>query len=273
MTRPLLLGAVRYDPKVDEIWRGFAAVLRQGGVIVEPILFPGYDEQVRAMVDGQLDVAWHSPLAFLQAEHGLAAIGRSCRAFAMRDTDRDLRSVVVTRPGGPSTVAQLRGGRVAVGAWDSPQGTLLPLAHLGRLGLQPGTDVEVVACDVDVGLHGDHVGGERDAARLLAEGRVDAACMLDANHLAFLADGTLPPKAHVLARTAPYDHCLFAAAGRHRPAEVLALAQALLAMSWDDPGVRPLLRMEGLRRWMPGRTRGLRPLRAALAAGVRASAA
>jgi hypothetical protein len=30
----------------------------------------------------------------------------------------------------------------------------------------------------------------------------------------------------------------------------------LLAMSWQDPGVRPLLELEGLRAWQPGRSSG-----------------
>ena len=50
--------------------------------------------------------------------------------------------------------------------------------------------------EVGVGLHGDHIGGERDAARALAAGEVDAACMIDANHLLFSREGTLPRGRH-----------------------------------------------------------------------------
>ena len=46
--------------------------------------------------------------------------------------------------------------------------------------------------DVLVGKHGDHIGGERDAVRALLRGEADAACMIDANHLAFAREGTLP---------------------------------------------------------------------------------
>ena len=81
---------------------------------------------------------------------------------------------------------------MAVGAVDSPQATLIPLDHLRSLGLRPGEDVTVRRFDVGVGLHGDHIGGERDAARALAAGEVDAACMIDGNHLLFTQEGTLP---------------------------------------------------------------------------------
>jgi hypothetical protein len=32
--------------------------------------------------------------------------------------------------------------------------------------------------------------------------------------------------------------------------------ELLLAMSYDDPALRPLLDMEGLKQWLPGRTSG-----------------
>ena len=90
----------------------------------------------------------------------------------MRDTDCDLTSViVVSADSSPITdVADLPGSTVATGAVDSPQSTLLPLDHLAPLGLEPGDDFTVRRFDVGVGLHGDHVGGERDAAGALAAG-------------------------------------------------------------------------------------------------------
>ena len=100
----------------------------------------------------------------------------------MRDTDCDLTSVIVVRPAPRRSrrSADLPGRTVATGAVDSPQATLLPLDHLRPLGLEPGSDFVVRRFDVGVGLHGDHIGGERDAARALVAGEVDAACMIDA---------------------------------------------------------------------------------------------
>src|SRR5262249_34917630 len=110
--------------------------------------------------------------------------------------------------------------------------------------------------------HGDHIGGERDAARALVRGQVDAACCIDGNHLLFTQEATLAPgSTRVLAHTPAYDHCNFTVidgrpAGRFR--------DLLLGMSYSDPEVRPLLDMEGLKQWRPGRTNGYAALDAAI---------
>jgi ABC-type phosphate/phosphonate transport system substrate-binding protein len=111
-------------------------------------------------------VAWNSPLAWIRARRLGAAQGRSVSALAMRDTDRDLTSVVVVRSDGPvRAIGDLRGKVVAVGAVDSPQATLIPLAFLRQQGLTPEVDFRVQRHDLLGGKHGDHIGGERDAAR------------------------------------------------------------------------------------------------------------
>jgi ABC-type phosphate/phosphonate transport system substrate-binding protein len=129
----------------------------------------------------------------------------------------------------------------------------------------PGRDVDVRRFEVGVGLHGDHVGGERDAARALMAGEVDAACMIDGNHLAFSNEGTLTPGAtRVIARTEPYDHCNMTVGPSASTAAVDEFAKLLFGMSYDDPEVRPLLVLEGLREWVPGRTEGYAALERAV---------
>jgi ABC-type phosphate/phosphonate transport system substrate-binding protein len=175
----------------------------------------------------------------------------------MRDTDRDLTSVVVVRGDAPfRALADLRGKTLGVGAADSPQATLIPLSHLAEAGLDPDDDFTVRRFDVLLGKHGDHVGGERDAAKALARGEVDAACLLDANHLAFAREGTLPAGTRVLAQTAPYDHCNFTVLDGAPAALVERFRALLLAMRYEDAAVRPLMDMEGLKAWLPGRVEG-----------------
>jgi ABC-type phosphate/phosphonate transport system substrate-binding protein len=266
--RPLVLGAVAYAPKVVTIWDGFKEHLERRGLPFDYVLTSNYERLVEDLLEGAVDVAWNSPLAWLRAERMGRARGTPVRAVAMRDTDRDLTSVVVVRADGPiRSVADLRGRTVAVGAVDSPQATLIPLDHLRRAGLRPGDDFEVRRHDLLGGKHGDHIGGEREAARALVSGRADAACMIDGNHLLFTSEGTLPPgSTRVLAQTSPYDHCNLTVR-QGAPAEAVERLRTLfLEMSYDDPALRPLLDLEGLTRWLPGRTEGYRLLEAAVAA-------
>lgn len=262
-----LMGAVAYDPKVVTIWDGFRAWFREQDFEFDYLLYSNYERQVEDLISGQIHAAWNSPLAWVRARRLGDATDVEVTAVAMRDTDRDLTSLVVARAGtGIESVDDLRGKVVGVGALDSPQATLLPLAHLAAAGLEPGADFEVRRFDVGVGLHGDHVGGERDAARALVAGEVDAACMIDGNHLVFVSEGTLPSGGTtVVARTGRYDHCnMTVVPAATEDGVVERFTELLLAMSYDDPQVRPLLDLEGLHQWHDGRYEGYRLLEGAV---------
>ena len=254
----LVMGAVAYAPKVVTIWEGFKAFFIAHGLDFDYVLYSNYERQVEAQFDGTIHLAWNSPLAWERALRIAAARGLQVQAIAMRDTDCDLRSLVVVRADSPiQALDDLRGKTLGVGAIDSPQATLIPLDHLRQHGLVGGRDFAVRRVDVLGGKHGDHIGGERDAAQALLAGEVDACCMIDGNHLAFGLDGTLPPgRTRILATTGAFDHCNFTTSPG-APADLMARFETLVrAMSFDDPQVRPLLELEGLREWKDGRTSG-----------------
>jgi len=266
----LVLGAVAYDPKVVTIWDGFRTWLRGQGLDFDYVLYSNYERQVEELIAGRVDVAWNSPLAWVRARRLAAADGVELTPVTMRDTDCDLRSLVVVRTDDPAgTLADLRGRIVGTGAVDSPQATLLPLSLLRAAGLRPGADTSVRRFDVGVGLHGDHIGGERDAARALfaadPAGSVDAACMIDSNLLLFAREGTLPSgSVRVLARTDPYDHCTMTAGPAADETTVTRFAQLLLGMDYADAALRPLLDLEGLKQWLPPRLSGYAQLERAV---------
>ena len=261
----LILGAVAYDPKVVTIWDGFQQYFKSHGLAFDYVLYSNYESQVEAQLLGHVHVAWNSPLAWLQTERVAALLGRRAEAICMRDTDRDLRSIIVVRSSGVETVEGLRGKIVAVGARDSPQATLIPLNHLAEQGLMPERDFHVRVFDVLVGKHGDHIGGERDAIRALLRGEADAACILDANNLAFAREGTVPSGATtVLTQTGAYDHCNFTVLDGVRVEEVAQFRDLLLSMSYAHAEVRTLLDLEGLKQWVPGRVSGYAALTSAV---------
>jgi phosphonate transport system substrate-binding protein len=259
----LRIGAVAYDPKVVTIWEGFKPYFAKHGAEIDYVLYSTYDAQVDANLSGAVDVAWNSPLAWVKSQ----IVNRgACRAIAMRDSDRDLTTTIIVRANSTlSTLDDLKGKTIAVGASDSPQATLIPLGLVADSGIDPWRDCRVLCHNVMVGKHGDHVGGERDAAKALASGAADAACVLDANYTVFINEGTLDPgTTRVLATTPPFDHCNFTVRADLPEQRVKPFLDALLGMSFQDPEVRVFMEMEGLKKWLPARTSGYAQLEKAV---------
>ena len=261
--RPLLVGSVIYDPKVSIIWDIINRYFADRGCPADTVFYSNYALQVDALLAGHVDIAWNSPLAWVDAQR---RAGGSCRAIAMRDTDRDRRThLLVRKDGGVRALADLRGKTVAVGAADSPQATLLPLHHLAGAGLEPQRDFRVLRHDVLVGKHGDHVGGEKDALDSLLAGKADAAAVLDLNWATWGADGTADPaRVGVLATTERFDHCNFTVTPSADPARIDHWMRVLLAMDYANPEHREMMDLEGLKAWLPGRTSGYAALEAAV---------
>jgi len=265
MTPPLRVGAVMYDPKVSVIWEIIGDFFESRSCPIAISFYSTYELQVAALVDGRIDIAWNSPLAWLDTQRRTAG---GCRAIAMRDTDRDRQSHIVGRRDGPiHQLANLRGRTLAVGARDSPQATLIPLELLREHGIDPQGDLVIERFDLLVGKHGDHVGGELEAFRSLERGEAAACAMLDLNWDGWIRDGTIDPGVFdVKASTEQFDHCVFTAGADLDAGAEARWLDALFSMRYDDPGHRQMMDLEGLKAWMPGRTTGFRALSAAVAA-------
>jgi phosphonate transport system substrate-binding protein len=257
--KPIIVGAVLYDPKVSVIWEIIRDFFEKNDCPMDVVFYSNYELQNRGLLDRHLDIAWNSPLAWLDAQR---LSGNTCRAIAMRDTDRDRVShFVVKTSGGIDRIDDLRGGTVAFGAKDSPQATLIPQGHLLRHGLAPGKDYTVRRFDVLIGKHGDHVGGEKEAFACLARGEAAACTMLDLNWLAWTADGTINSRDYrILETTGRFDHCVFTVR-EDFPSDVESRWLGILhSMSYANPLHREMMDLEGLKEWMPGRTSGFGPL-------------
>ena len=253
--KPIVVGAVLYDPKVSIIWDIIREFFEDRACPMDVVFYTNYELQVQGLVEGHLDIAWNSPLAWLDAQRRTRA---RCRAIAMRDTDRDRASyLVVKRGAGIDSTADLRGKVVALGARDSPQATLIPLGLLERARLRAGRDFEARRFDVLVGKHGDHVGGEREALRCLESGEAQAAAMLDLNWSGWTADGTLDTSRYkILATTDRFDHCVFTVREDFPPILEKRWLEVLFSMTYDEPEHRQMMDLEGLKEWLPGRTSG-----------------
>ena len=177
----LLMGAVAYDPKVVTIWEGFRALASRQRPAV----------RLRALL--QLRAAGRGPgrRAHPRRVELAAGLGARRSASPRPQVAACGRRSCATPTGphlggrGPRRLAASRrladlAGRRSRSARSTRR---RPRSSRWRTCALPGCarrGLTVRRFDVGVGLHGDHVGGERDAARALVAGEVDAACMIDA---------------------------------------------------------------------------------------------
>jgi ABC-type phosphate/phosphonate transport system substrate-binding protein len=261
--KPILVGAVLYDPKVSVIWDIIREFFENNGCPMDAVFYTNYELMVRALVQRHIDIAWNSPLAWLDSQR---LSGGRCRAIAMRDTDRDRVSYFVAKKtAGFKALKDLKGATLAVGAKDSPQATLIPIGALQQAGMAPDRDFQVRRFDVLVGKHGDHIGGELEAFHCLEKGGAEASTMLDLNWKSWAQDGTVNPTDYaIVAATVPYDHCNFTVLDEFPLEREKQWLDVLFSMRYDNPEHQKMMDMEGLKQWVPGRTSGYAALQDAV---------
>ena len=259
--KKLKVGAVIYDPRVTVIWDLIEKFYKENGSEIEAVFFKDYKLQVDALVNGDIDVAWNSPLAQLDAR---LRLDKKEKIGLMRDTDRDRQTYLVVKKDRFKEVSDLKGKTIGFGAIDSPQARLIPINHLHKKGLEFGKDYEEKRFDIGVGLHGDHVGGELDSMKALLNDEVDATFCLDLNYNAWIADGTIDKNAvEVLDKTDNFDHCIFTFHPDTDDSDIKEFDDIMLKMDYNKESDKEIMDLEGLKKWVTGRYDGFAQITAA----------
>lgn len=259
--KKLKVGAVIYDPRVTVIWDLIEKFYKENGSEIEAVFFKDYKLQVDALVNGDIDVAWNSPLAQLDAR---LRLDKKEKIGLMRDTDRDRQTYLVVKKDRFKEVSDLKGKTIGFGAIDSPQARLIPINHLHKKGLEFGKDYEEKRFDIGVGLHGDHVGGELDSMKALLNDEVDATFCLDLNYNAWIADGTIDKNAvEVLDKTDNFDHCIFTFHPDTDDSDIKEFDDIMLKMDYNKESDKEIMDLEGLKEWVTGRYDGFEQITAA----------
>ena len=271
MSETIWVGAVAYDPKVVTIWEGMRRYFHEEARLsVEIVLFQSYEAQVMALL-GQptevlprIDIAWNTNLAYLQADEWS---GHACRAIAMRDTDLGWMTKIVAVNGGPiSTVADLRNRTLALGSRDSGHAAILPVYFLEQQGIREGSEYQTLRFDSDVGKHGDTGTSEVEVVRAVLDGRADAGA-IGSPFWNTVQNERLVPEGSLreIWSSPTYNHCMFTASPDLDLEQEHRFAEALAAMSYDNPIHRAILDAEGLQRWLAPRLDAYAALRQAAA--------
>ncbi len=248
MNQPLIVGAVAYTPNVVTIWEGMRDYFAGTPAEMDFVLFSNYARQVDALVDGRIDLAWNTNLAWVRT---VAQTDGACRALAMRDTDAVFRTIFVTRAGSSFTgLDDLRGRRLVLGSKDSAQAAILPVHFLDHSG--PGADsVDISRIDSDVGKHGDTGRSELDALRAVLDDRADAAAIGINTWEAIGREELMPGAFEAFWQSPTYSHCNFTVMPHVGDERTTPWVEQLFAMDWENPAHRSILEMEGLRAWVP----------------------
>jgi phosphonate transport system substrate-binding protein len=269
MSETIWVGAVAYTPKVVTIWEGMRRYFQEEAQLsVEIVLFLNYEAQVRALLAQpgeaapQIDIAWNTNLAYLQADEWS---GHACRAVAMRDTDLGWMTKIVAVSGGPiSTIADLKDRTLALGSRDSGHAAILPVYFLEQQAMREGSDYRTLRFDSDVGKHGDTGTSEVEVVRAVLDGRADAGAIGSPFWNTVQNEHLVPEGALREIWSSPaYNHCMFTARPDFDRERERRFAEALSAMSYDNPDHRPILDAEGLKRWLPSHLDGYAALREA----------
>lgn len=259
MSEKLKVGAVIYAPQVTVIWGIIADFFEKEGFPIEPVYYKDYVMQIDGLMSGEIDVAWNSPLAWVDTY--LRTEGKSLNGY-MRDTDRDRKTYfLVKKDSGIEKIEDLKGKVIGFGGLDSPQARLIPIYNLKVNGLEFGKDYIEKRYDVLLGMQGDHIGGELDSAKALLAGEVDAALVLDLNYERWINDGTLDEnQIKILHKTPNFDHCIFSARLELEEERFNKFGEVLSKMDYNNPDHKEMMDMEGLKEWVEGRTIGFEQL-------------
>lgn len=250
MDKTVVIGAVAYDAKVVPIWEGMRDYFREVGPPIDYILFSNYDRQVRALLDGDIDIAWNTNLAWVKVHRHTRG---ACRSLGMRDVDQQFTTVFVARvESGIRSLADIKGKRLALGSADSAQAAILPIHFLQGAGVEPTRDCTLVRFDLDVGKHGDTGTSELEVLKALRDGRADAGALGDSTWIRQVAEGRIDPSRVRPIWTSPgYCHCNFTALASFPEHLGQRWTDALLRMTYDNPRWRDLMDQEGLKSWRP----------------------
>lgn len=260
----IILGCVAYAEKAIPIWEKIKAYMQEEGVKMDVVWFSNYPALTRALKKGFVDIAWNTPLAYLQARK---ALDGKTKVLSMRDVDRDFHAVIFSKKeSAVKSINDLNGKVLAVASRDSSHANILPRYYLRQLGIKlvdavdqhlPIQGLRIAAFNTDIGKHGDTGTSEAAVIEAVLNGEADAGALGQSTYEAYVNAGQIDPfKFHVIWTSPAFNHCNFTAAADFSKEKSEKFVNALLAMDYKNPEHKMIMDLEGLKKWVPGTTDG-----------------
>jgi phosphate/phosphite/phosphonate ABC transporter binding protein len=261
----LRLGGVA-SPGHITVFRGLKRHFKQQGIDLDWVLYSNYDALVDAFASREIDLAWNGPVSYVKIKQRL---DDPCRVVAMRDVDVGFSSqFFARRDSGITTLADLKGKRVALGSRGSAQAGLLPYYFLKQQGLDPQRDL--AACSFSEDREPSALSDERAVVDLVSKGVYDAGAVSRQTLEVLSAQGQpIQDTLRVIWSSPGYSHCCFTAQKELEAGLAQKITDAFTAMQYQDPLGKEVLDAEGCKAFVPGITNGWEALESAMKESIR----
>ncbi len=248
MQKPIMLGAVAYDPKVIPIWDIIRDYFNDSGVRLDYILFSNYEAQVEYLLSGKIDVAWNTNVAWVRTYE---LSNHKAKALLMRDTDIDFKSVFIAKASSNiKSIEDLKGKKFGLGSADSAQAAILPLKYLSDE-LKNIDDVEIIKFNSDLGKHGDTGRSEFDILEAILNNEIDAGSIGISSWIRMIEEGMFPSgEIESFFVSDGYCHCNFTVLDSLDENIVEKFVSTMLSQDPNEPIIKKMMQMEGLNKWV-----------------------
>ena len=238
------LGGVAFAGYIP-IFQGIRNHFLEHDIDLDWVLYRDWDALVDAFVDGEVDLAWNGPLAYVKIKHRLTT---PCQVVAMRDTDVYFATQFITRPDSDiTTMEDLHDRTFAFASRGSVHAGLLAHYFLSR-DLQVSSFFEERGSDAKVS-------DEVDVIQRVASGEFDAGSVCKRTLDDLRAKGDMP-EVRVFWSSPAYSHCCFSAQGDMDPDLARKITDAFVTISDQDADGKAVLDGEHCSYFVPGMTEG-----------------
>jgi phosphonate transport system substrate-binding protein len=249
------------SPAHMTVFKGLKTHFQQQGIELDWVLYSSYDALVEAFASREIDLAWNGPISYVKIKQRL---NDPCRVVAMRDVDVNFTSqFFARRDSNITTLADLKGKRLALGSRGSAQAGLLPYHFLKQQGLDPQRDL--AACSFTEDREPSALSDERAVVDLVLKGSYDAGAV-SGRTLEVLSEQGQPiaENLRVFWSSPGYSHCCFTAHKELDAALAQQITEAFITMQYQDPLGKEVLDAEGCKAFVSGITTGWEALESAL---------
>lgn len=261
--RHIVVGAVAYAPQIVPIWDIIREYARAyfGDIALDYVLFSNYERQVQWLMEGKIDIAWNTNVAFVRSQF---ATNNGVEAILMRDTDVGFKSVFVAQKGKIKQVQDLVGKSFGLGSLDSAQAAIMPLYYLKKLSIPykelalgdtsleaQSKAVRIYRFNSDVGKHGDTGRSEFDVLDRIRDGALDAGAIGSSTWVRIMQEGSYPHIESFYA-SPEYCHCNFTTLRTFDSGLKKAFVEMMCSQNEakDNAQITQMMSMEGLNKWI-----------------------